>query len=160
VLLAGEQPGDEEDRQGRPFVGPAGRVLSQALEEAGVDGSLVYVTNVVKHFRWRPSGKRRLHQKPSRGQIEACRPWLEQEIVAVEPALMVCLGATAAQAVFGPSFRIGPHRGAILPTDLGPPALVTVHPSSVLREPDEAARHDARAALVRDLRALGDYLNR
>lgn len=160
VLLAGEQPGDEEDREGRPFVGPAGTVLDRALKDAGIERSEAYVTNVVKHFRWRPAGKRRLHQRPTQRHIHACRPWFEREVAAVAPALIVCLGATAAQAVFGSSFRIGRQRGQVLPTDLGPPALITIHPSAVLREPDDEARQRARLALAEDLRVLRRYMDR
>jgi uracil-DNA glycosylase len=160
VVMAGEQPGDREDREGHPFVGPAGGLLDRAFREAGIDRSLVYVTNVVKHFKWRRAGKRRIHQKPSRGEVEACMPWFEAELDAIRPDVIVLLGATAAQAVFGGSFRIGQHRGEVLPTELGPPALITVHPSSVLRAPDDESRHAAYAALVDDLRHALPYLRR
>lgn len=155
VVMAGEVPGDQEDRQGRPFVGPAGQLLDRALEEAGIDRSLVYVTNVVKHFKWRPRGKRRLHERPSRAEMDACRPWFEAEVKVIQPDVVVCLGATAAQAVFGPSFRVTQHRGEVLPSRLGPPALITVHPSSILRAPDEESRSAAMDAFIEDLRHIG-----
>jgi len=158
VLLLGEQPGDKEDVEGAPFVGPAGRLLDRALAEAGLDRDEVYVTNAVKHFKFTPSerGKRRIHQKPSRGQIVACRPWLLAELDAVRPEVVVLLGATAASSLMGPSFRVTAHRGELLPAPeefRGRPArvLATVHPSAVLRAPD---RDDAYRAVVADLRAL------
>jgi uracil-DNA glycosylase family protein len=158
VMLAGEQPGDQEDRQGRPFVGPAGQLLDRALERAGIDRSLVYVTNVVKHFKWQARGKRRLHQRPSRAEVAACRPWLEAEVNVLRPDVIVCLGATAAQALFGASFRVSQHRGEVVPSLLGPPALITVHPSSILRAPDEDARRAAMDSFVEDLRKLQPFL--
>jgi uracil-DNA glycosylase family protein len=153
LVLLGEQPGDAEDRAGAPFVGPAGRILDKALDEAGIDRDEVYVTNVVKHFKWKraPRGKRRIHQRPDRAEEEACRPWLEAELERIGPELIVCLGATAAQALFGRSFRVTRERGHFLPTDLGPPALATIHPSAVLRAPDDAARAEAYRGLVDDL---------
>jgi DNA polymerase len=154
LMLVGEQPGDREDLAGEPFVGPAGRLLDEALAEAGIDRATVYVTNVVKHFKWRraPSGKRRIHQKPDRGEVTACRPWLEGEVARVRPRLVVLMGATAAQAIMGSSFRVTRQRGAVMPTDLGPPALATVHPSAVLRARTSEERAEARAGLVADLR--------
>ena len=154
LLLLGEQPGDQEDRTGAPFVGPAGRILDLALEAAGISRDDVYVTNVVKHFKWRPAprGKRRIHQRPDRAEEEACRPWLEAEVAEVAPQLIVCLGATAAQALLGRSFRVTRDHGQVLPTDLGPPALATIHPSAVLRASDDAARSEALDGLVDDLR--------
>ncbi len=158
VVLVGEQPGDREDREGHPFVGPAGAVLHQALEAAGVDPGVTYITNVVKHFNWRPQGRRRIHQKPTHGDIEACLPWLEAEVETVHPELLVCLGATAAQALLGSDFRVTQHRGEIAPTSLGLPALVTVHPSSILRTPPDLSREEAMGAFVNDLREVGRHL--
>jgi uracil-DNA glycosylase len=162
VLLLGEQPGDMEDRQGAPFVGPAGRILDEALEAAGIDRHETYVTNVVKHFKWRraPRGKRRIHQRPDRAEIAACRPWLEAEVARIGPELVVCLGATAGQALFGSTFRVTRQRGQVLPTDLGPPAIATIHPSAVLRAADEAARQEAIESLVDDLRVVAASLPR
>jgi uracil-DNA glycosylase len=158
VMLIGEQPGDQEDLQGRPFVGPAGRLLDRALEEAGIDRTRVYVTNVVKHFKWEPRGKRRIHAKPNAAEIAACRPWLESEIAVVKPRVLVCLGATAAQALLGKTFKVTRQRGEFVPTDLGPVAMATVHPSSILRAPDEAARHAETDRFVEDLRRVAAHL--
>jgi uracil-DNA glycosylase family protein len=160
VMFVGEQPGDVEDRMGEPFVGPAGRILDQALEAAGIDRDLVYVTNVVKHFKWRraPSGKRRLHQRPDRAEVEACRPWLEAEVKRIGPELIVCLGATAAQALLGSAFRVTRDRGRLVPTELGPPAIATVHPSAVLRVEGTDERELAFAELVADLVVVRDQL--
>jgi uracil-DNA glycosylase len=158
VMLVGEQPGDQEDRQGRPFVGPAGRLLDQALVAAGIDRDEVYVTNVVKHFKWTPRGKRRIHEKPNAAEIAACRPWLEAEIAAVRPSLLVLLGATAAQAILGRTFRVTRSRGQRVETALGPPALATVHPSSILRAPDDESRARELAAFVADLRRAAALL--
>lgn len=159
VMLVGEQPGDREDVEGHPFVGPAGRLLDKALERAGIDRGQVYITNVVKHFNWEPKGKRRIHKKPNAEQIGACRPWLDTEISLVKPKVLVCLGATAAQAVIGRQFRLTHHRGEFVETELEPMVTATVHPSSVLRAPDDRARHEATEAFVADLenvaRALG-----
>jgi DNA polymerase len=157
LLVVGEQPGNSEDLEGAPFVGPAGRLLDEAMVEAGIDRERVYVTNVVKHFKWRraPSGKRRIHQKPDRGEVEACRPWLEAEVARVRPELIVCLGATAAQALLGRSFRVTKERGRVLQSDLGP-TLATIHPSAVLRAPDE--REEMYAGFVTDLRAAAEWL--
>jgi uracil-DNA glycosylase len=157
VLLVGEQPGDREDLEGRPFVGPAGRLLDEALEEAGIDRSAAYVTNVVKHFKWQPRGKRRIHQKPNAGEIAACRPWLDAELAVVQPRALVLLGATAAQALLGRSFRVTQHRGAPVESDLAPLVTATVHPSSILRAPDED-RAEQRAAFVADLRRVAEGL--
>ena len=153
MMLVGEQPGDREDIEGKPFVGPAGRILDEGLEAAGIDRSSVYVTNAVKHFRWTQRGKRRLHEKPNSQQIRACRPWLEAEIKTMRPHLLVLMGATAAQSVLGPTFRETQHRGKRLPTPYGVPAVATVHPSSILRAPDDAAREESMQAFIADLRA-------
>jgi len=153
MMLVGEQPGDYEDVAGKPFVGPAGKIMDQALEQAGIDRNEVYVTNAVKHFKWEPRGKRRIHQKPNSREIAACRPWLEAELRLVKPRLLVCLGATAAQAVFGPSFRVTRERGKVLSSKLAPRALATVHPSSLLRQPDEESRQREYERFVVDLRA-------
>jgi len=155
IMLVGEQPGDYEDVAGRPFVGPAGKIMDQALEEAGIDRKQVYVTNAVKHFKWEPRGKRRIHKKPNSREIAACRPWLEAEIRVVRPKLLLCLGATAAQAIFGPAFRVTRERGKLLSSERAPKTMATVHPSSLLRQPDEEARHRAYKKFVADLRAAG-----
>jgi DNA polymerase len=159
VMLVGEQPGDREDIEGRPFVGPAGRVLDDALEQAGIDRSRVYVTNVVKHFKWRPRGKRRIHQKPNVEEIRACRPWLDGELEAVKPRVLVCLGATAAQALLGREFRVSRQRGEFVESPLAERVLATVHPSSVLRT-DESERDAAMAELVHDLHVVAGELKR
>jgi uracil-DNA glycosylase family protein len=153
MMLVGEQPGDYEDVAGKPFVGPAGKIMDRALEEAGIDRSQVYVTNAVKHFKWEPRGKRRIHQKPNSREIAACRPWLEAELRLVKPKLLVCLGATAAQAIFGPSFRVTRERGKVLSSKFAPRVLATVHPSSLLRQPDEESREREYRRFVVDLRA-------
>ena len=152
MLLIGEQPGDYEDVAGKPFVGPAGKIMDRALEEAGIDRKDVYVTNAVKHFKWEPRGKRRIHQKPNSREIAACKPWLEAELCLVKPKLVVCLGATAAQTVFGPSFRVTRERGKVLSSKLAPRVVATVHPSSLLRQPDEESREREYAQFVSDLR--------
>jgi uracil-DNA glycosylase len=157
VMLVGEQPGDREDREGRPFVGPAGRLLDKALEDAGIDRRLAYVTNVVKHFKWVGRGKRRIHQKPNWSEIAACRPWLDAELAVVEPQVLVCLGATAAQALLGRDFRVSRQRGELVDTLLAPRALATVHPSSILRAQDDA-REAEYAAFVDDLRVVRGLL--
>jgi DNA polymerase len=157
-MLVGEQPGNEEDLSGRPFVGPAGRLLDRALAAAGIDRRSVYVTNAVKHFKWEPRGKRRIHQKPSAGEVRACRPWLEGEIRAVRPRALVCLGATAAQALLGRTFRITEHRGELVASPLAPLVMATVHPSSILRAPDDAARRAELERLVEDLAGLAAAL--
>jgi len=153
MMLVGEQPGDYEDVAGKPFVGPAGKIMDQALEEAGIDRTKVYVTNAVKHFKWEPRGKRRIHQKPNSREIAACRPWLEAELRIVKPKLVVAMGATAAQTIFGPAFRVTRERGKVLSSKLAPRVLATVHPSSLLRQPDEASREREYKRFVSDLRA-------
>ena len=158
VMLVGEQPGDREDVEGRPFVGPAGRLLDEALEEAGIDRRLAYVTNVVKHFKWTPRGKRRIHQKPNAAEIAACRPWLEAELAVVAPRMLVALGATAAQALFGRTFKVTQRRGELVETPLAPFATATVHPSSILRAPDEESRDAEYAAFVEDLRTVAEIV--
>jgi DNA polymerase len=153
MMLIGEQPGDYEDVAGKPFVGPAGKTMDRALEEAGIDRSRVYVTNVVKHFKWEPRGKRRIHQKPNSREIAACRPWLEAELRLVRPKLVVAMGATAAQTIFGPAFRVTRERGKVLSSKLAPRALATVHPSALLRQPDVESREREYKHFVADLRA-------
>ena len=152
LMLVGEQPGNEEDLAGRPFVGPAGRLLDRALQEAGIDRAEAYITNVVKHFKWEPRGKRRIHAKPGSVEIAACLPWLQAELQMVQPRVLVCLGATAAQALLGKTFRVTRERGKLLESPLAPFVMATVHPSSILRAPGEAARHAQMAAFVADLR--------
>jgi uracil-DNA glycosylase len=159
LMLVGEQPGDREDLEGRPFVGPAGRLLDEALEEAGIDRRDAYVTNVVKHFKWTPRGKRRIHQKPSWGEVAACRPWLDAELEVVAPEALVLLGATAAQGLLGRDFRVTKQRGVPVESALAPLVVATVHPSSILRAPDER-RAEERAAFVADLRGVGGRLAR
>ena len=151
VMFVGEQPGDREDLAGKPFVGPAGHLLDEALARAGIDRDRVYVTNAVKHFKWKPQGKRRLHQKPNATEIAACRPWLDAEIATVRPRLIVCLGATAAQALLGASFRVSIDRGRVMERPGLPPIIATVHPSAILRAPDEESRHAEMEAFVADL---------
>jgi len=152
IMLVGEQPGDYEDVAGKPFVGPAGKILDRALAEAGIDRDEVYVTNAVKHFKWEPRGKRRIHEKPNAREIAACRPWMEAEMRLVRPKLVVCLGSTAGQAFFGPSFRVTRERGKVLSSKLAPKVVATVHPSSLLRQPDEMSRDREYARFVVDLR--------
>jgi uracil-DNA glycosylase len=159
MMLVGEQPGDQEDRVGRPFVGPAGRLLDEALAEAGIDRRRVYVTNAVKHFKWKARGVRRIHDKPTRAEVDACRPWLDGELDAVRPDVLVLLGATAAQGLLGSSFRVTQRRGEpIGDTGLARAVLATVHPSSILRERDTEARHEAERRFVDDLRAAATLL--
>jgi len=153
LFFLGEQPGDQEDRRGKPFVGPAGQLLDRALAEAGIDRQEVYVTNAVKHFKWEPRGKRRIHQKPSARDIAACGPWFEAELRVVRPDVLVCLGSTAAQAIFGPSFRVTRERGKLLASELAARVVTTVHPSSLLRQPDEESRQREYRLFVADLRA-------
>ena len=153
VMFVGEQPGDREDIEGHPFVGPAGRVLDSALERAGIDRDRVYMTNVVKHFKWRPRGKRRIHQKPNAEEIAACRPWLDGELAAVKPRVLVCLGATAAQALLGRQFRVSRQRGELIESPLAERVIATVHPSSILRG-DPEDRDAAMEAFVEDLRKV------
>ena len=158
VVLVGEQPGDEEDRAGKPFVGPAGRVLDRALEAAGIDRSKVYVTNAVKHFSWEPRGKRRIHRKPRMSEITACHPWIEIELALLKPRAVVCLGATATVALLGSSVRVMRDRGKLLDSTLAPIVMVTLHPSSILRTRTEDERTAAMNAFVEDLRMLASRL--
>ena len=160
VMLIGEQPGDKEDLSGRPFVGPAGALLDRALEEAGIDRAKVYVTNVVKHFKWEPRGKRRIHKKPNAVEIAACRPWLEAEISVVKPKAIVCLGSTAAQAVIGPKFRVSIQRAQFVKSPLAPLVTATVHPSSILRAPSDEARHLETKRFIDDLKKIRAAIER
>jgi len=160
VVFVGEQPGNEEDLSGKPFVGPAGRLLDDALVEAGIDRSHTYVTNVVKHFKWEPRGKRRIHKKPNASEIKACRPWLEAEISLIKPKVIVCLGATAAQALLGPQFRVSKQRGQFIESSLAPYIMATVHPSSILRAPDDETRHDEKRKFIDDLKKLAHVLSK
>ena len=159
LMLVGEQPGDQEDLAGRPFVGPAGKLLDRALAEAGIDRASVYVTNVVKHFKWEPRGKRRIHKKPNAGEIAACRPWLATEIALVKPRAIVCLGATAAQALLGKSFKVTAQRGAFIHSALAPLVVATVHPSSLLRAPDDETRRREMERFIADLRTVARALS-
>jgi uracil-DNA glycosylase len=152
IMLVGEQPGDQEDRHGEPFVGPAGTVLHKALEDAGIARDAAYLTNAVKHFKWEPRGKRRIHKKPRASEVKACRPWLEAELRAVTPSVVVCLGATAAQAVLGPQFKLMQQRGQVWPSTLAERVVATIHPSAVLRAPDADGRRAAYDSLVADLK--------
>lgn len=154
VLMVGEQPGDKEDLQGRPFVGPAGAVLDKALEAAGIDRDDVYVTNVVKHFKWEPRGKRRIHKKPNALEISACRPWLDAEIELTRPDVVVLLGATAAQGLLGRDFRVTQHRGQWISSPIAPFVMATVHPSSILRAPDDESRHEEMRKFIADLKKV------
>jgi len=160
VMFVGEQPGDSEDRAGHPFVGPAGRLLDEVLVEVGIDRSEVYVTNVVKHFKWEAAqrGKRRIHKKPRQSEIEACRPWLDAELQVVQPKVLVCLGASAAQALLGKDFRVTRDRGTPMKSSLAPYVMATTHPASILRAPDSAAREQQRREFVRDLRKVADLI--
>jgi DNA polymerase len=160
IMMVGEQPGDAEDLAGHPFVGPAGRVLDRALEEAGIDRGAVYVTNVVKHFKWEPRGKRRIHAKPNAAEVGACRPWLETEIAIVKPRVLVCLGATAAQALLGKSFKVSRQRGELVESSLAPMVTATVHPSSILRARDDETRHEEMRRFVDDLKKVAAMLPR
>ena len=159
LMLVGEQPGDAEDLSGHPFVGPAGKLLDKALAEAGIDRAAVYVTNVVKHFKWEPRGKRRIHKKPNTAEIAACRPWLDIEIELIKPRAIVCLGATAAQALLGPKFKVTAHRGEFIPSSLAPVVVATVHPSSLLRAPDDETRRRETARFIDELRTVARALN-
>jgi uracil-DNA glycosylase family protein len=159
IMLVGEQPGDKEDLAGRPFVGPAGHLLDTALEEAGIDRRRAYVTNVVKHFNWVPKGKRRIHRKPNMSHITACRPWLEAELDVVKPRALVCLGATAAQAIIGRDFKVSQQRGELVECDLAPLVTATVHPSSLLRVPPNVDRDAEIERFVNDLRRVAGYLS-
>ena len=158
VMLVGEQPGNDEDLQGRPFVGPAGRILNKGLEAAGIDRDDVYVTNAVKHFKWEPRGKRRIHKKPNGMQIAACHPWFDDEVKAVRPKVIVCLGATAAQALLGPEFRVTRDRGRLISTG-DVPIIATVHPSSILRATDDESRHSEMARFIDDLRVVAAQIS-
>jgi len=158
VMLLGEQPGDKEDRAGEPFVGPAGRELDRGLEAAGIDRADAYVTNVVKHFKFEERGRRRIHQTPKRFEIDACRPWLDEELKLVKPEALVLLGATAAKALLGSSFRVTQHRGELLESELAPIVTATIHPSAILRGPDDASRAAEREAFAEDLRVVAEAL--
>jgi DNA polymerase len=160
VMFIGEQPGDKEDLSGRPFVGPAGALLDRALDEAGIDRTKVYVTNVVKHFKWEPRGKRRIHKKPNAVEIAACRPWLEAEIAVVKPKAIVCLGSTAAQAVIGPKFRVSIQRAQFVNSPLAPLVTATIHPSSILRAPSDEARHLETKRFIDDLKKIRAAIER
>jgi uracil-DNA glycosylase len=154
IMFVGEQPGNDEDLSGKPFVGPAGRLLDASLVKAGIDRKKVYVTNVVKHFKWEPRGKRRIHKKPSSNEIVACRQWLDAEIASIKPAVIVCLGATAAQALLGKTFRVRTRRGEFIESHLAPHVMATVHPSSILRARDEESRHNEERKFVADLKRV------
>ena len=158
IMLVGEQPGDAEDLAGHPFVGPAGKLLDDALDRAGVNRAAAYVTNVVKHFKWEPRGKRRIHAKPNAGEISACRPWLETEIALLRPRVLICLGATAAQALLGKTFRVSKQRGEFVESSLAPLVTATVHPSSILRAPDDEARRAEMGQFVADLKRVASAL--
>jgi DNA polymerase len=158
VILVGEQPGDYEDAKGKPFVGPAGKLLDEALEQAKIDRSLTYVTNAVKHFKWEPLGKRRLHKKPNAREVAACRPWLLAEITLIKPEVLVCLGATAASSLFGSKVKVSTHRGRLFESDYAPQNLVTIHPSAILRVPDPRLKEAEFARLVEDLTLVSKHL--
>ena len=158
ILFVGEQPGDQEDRAGHPFVGPAGKILDKALAETGIERTDVYVTNAVKHFKWEPQSKRRKHKKPSAVEIAACRPWLEAEVAVVRPRVIVCLGVTAAQSVFGKAVRLNELRGKPWSTGIAPNVFVTVHPSAILRHPEAAQREEEYRRFVEDLRRIARFL--
>jgi DNA polymerase len=158
IVFVGEQPGDQEDKQGRPFVGPAGRLLDEGLELAGIDRSSAYVTNAVKHFKWTARGKRRIHAKPSWSEVAACHPWLEGELEAIRPEVLVCLGATAAQALLGRQFRVTKERGTWVDSELAPRVTATIHPSSILRQRTDEDRHREMAGFVEDLKLVASIL--
>jgi len=160
VMFVGEQPGDREDLAGKPFVGPAGHLLDKCLVAAGIDRNEVYVTNVVKHFKWEPRGKRRIHKKPNALEIAACRPWLDSEIAVTRPDVIVCLGATAAQALLGKSFKVTHHRGEFVASELAPYVTATVHPSSILRAPDDEGRHEETARFIDDLKKVAAVIHK
>jgi DNA polymerase len=151
VVFVGEQPGNDEDLAGKPFVGPAGRILDQALAEAGIDRGDVYVTNTVKHFKWEPKGKKRIHKKPNAGEIAACRPWLQAELSVLRPEVLICLGATAAQALIAKDFKVSQRHGEMLSSSLAPQIMATIHPSAILRSPDDESRHAAMRQFTSDL---------
>ena len=157
VIFVGEQPGDEEDLKGRPFVGPAGRLFDKALEQAGIDRQRIYLTNAVKHFKWKPQGKRRLHQKPNAAEIRACDPWLRSELILIQPRILVCLGATAAQSLLGKDFRVTQMRGKWLESELAPNTIATIHPSAILRTPSDT-REAAYRDFVSDLLAVSEAM--
>jgi uracil-DNA glycosylase family protein len=159
VVFVGEQPGNDEDLAGKPFVGPAGKLLDKALVEAGINREEVYVTNAVKHFKWEPNGKRRIHKKPNSREIAACRPWLDAELEVLKPKVLVCLGATAAQALLGKDFKVTQSRGKLLPSNLAPNVLATVHPSSILRAPDDESRHAEMKKFVEDLKTVAKVIS-
>src|SRR3569832_745130 len=159
VMFVGEQPGDKEDLTGEPFVGPAGALLSRAMDEAGIERTAAYVTNAVKHFKFEPRGKKRIHKKPAAMEIAACRPWLESEIEALRPDIIVCLGATAAQSLLGKDFRVTKQRGQLISSEVAPQKLTTVHPSSILRAPDEESRHREYSSFVADLKVVAKALH-
>jgi len=159
VMMVGEQPGDKEDLQGKPFVGPAGMVLDKALAAARIDRKDVYVTNIVKHFKWEPRGKRRIHKKPNAVEINACRPWLEAEIRVIKPQIVVLLGATAAQGLLGRDFRVTQHRREWVHSEVAPYVMATVHPSAILRAPDEESRHEEMQKFIRDLKMVGELID-
>src|ERR1700683_5624801 len=159
VMFVGEVPGDQEDLAGKPFVGPAGTLLNKALADAGIDREKVYITNAVKHFNWEPRGKRRIHKKPNAAEIAACRPWLDAEIAKLKPKVIVCLGATAAQALLGKTFRVTQHRGEFIESALAPYVAATVHPSSILRAPDDAPRHEEMKGFVMDLKKIAKVMS-
>jgi DNA polymerase len=158
LMLIGEQPGDQEDLAGHPFVGPAGKLLDHALEEAGIDRAAVYLTNAVKHFKWEPRGKRRIHKKPNTAEVSACRPWLDAELALVKPRAVICLGATASQALLGRTFKVTAHRGEFIESDIAAIVLATVHPSSLLRAPDDETRRRETARFIDDLRMVATRL--
>ena len=158
VMFVGEQPGDREDREGRPFVGPAGRIFDEGLVAAGIDRELAYVTNAVKHFKWQARGKRRIHAKPAWSELAACRPWLDAELAVVRPKVLVCLGATAAQALLGRQFRVTRQRGEWIESDLAEHVTATIHPSSILRQRDDESRHAEMESFVRDLKEVAAVL--
>jgi uracil-DNA glycosylase family protein len=160
IMMVGEQPGDAEDIAGHPFVGPAGKLLDRALADAGIDRPLVYLTNVVKHFKWEARGKRRIHAKPNAAEIGACRPWLDTEIALVRPRVLVCLGATAAQALLGRAFRVSQQRGTFVESSLAPLVMATVHPSSILRARDDQSRREQMAQFVGDLQTIRRALDK
>lgn len=159
IMMIGEQPGDQEDRQGRPFVGPAGKLLDECLDEVGIDRSKVYVTNTVKHFKWEPRGKLRIHKKPNMKEIHACRPWLEAELETVQPKLIVCLGAVAARSLLGAKFRLTQAHGRVQQADRMPPIIATLHPSAILRARTPEDRHSQRHSFVQDLREIAKFAN-
>ena len=160
VMFIGEVPGDREDREGKPFMGPAGNLLDKALVEAGIDRDQVYLTNAVKHFNWEERGKRRIHKKPKASEIAACRPWLLAEIARLKPQVIVCLGATAAQALLGRDFRVTKHRGEFVKSALAPNVTATIHPSSILRAPDEAARREGMRSFTEDLKHIAKVISK